>query len=419
MQALLALEPDADVDLTPPAGEGLVPRLARARQAEAASREALEAAMGAWLAVETSDWLASAALVRMAEDAKLDDRGRARWIARRAASRIARLATSEPEGPSEALVALTRRAVELAEGELPAELVGELLPLLAGRHADPATLPREDASAALALALEATGRPEHAAHLWRELRASEDAETVALVAARDARGGELLAALEGWDRAAELAARLGRAADARRAWVRAADLALALSLEEAASERLERALDTLHAITADDAGALVSTVRRAGLVELAGRVEQLVIVAITADGGESPALLGALEELLAWAVERGAATRARALHATLARVRPERAALEPVPPDPVEPEEPRRRAERLRNEGRLGEAATVLATLGKADRDAATLRGALDLAERAGAWDTAREIIDTLLGWVGEGPVAESLRRRRERLGAS
>jgi hypothetical protein len=58
----------------------------------------------------------------------------------------------------------------------------------------------------------------------------------------------------------------------------------------------------------------------------------------------------------------------------------------------------------------------VLAALGKDERDAATLRAALDLAERSGARDTALHIIDTLLGWIGEGPVAESLRKRRERL---
>lgn len=415
MSASLALEPEPEAALAPPTGEGLLPRLARARQAASSSREAAELAVRAWLAIEPSDWLAGATLVRMAEETRLEDRGRARWLARQAAERIAHIAASL-KSASDELGPLTRRAVEIAEGELPAELAHELLPVLARGRTDRDALPLEEPSAALALALEALGRSDDASSVWSRLRGSEDAETVALVAARDARRGETLAALEGWDRAAELAARLGRAADARRAWVRAADLALSLSLEEAASERLERALDTLHAITADDAVSLVATVRRAGLVELAGRVEQLVIVAITADGGESPALLGALEELLAWAVERGAATRARALHATLARVRPERAALEPLPPEPAEPEDPRRRAERLRNEGRLAEAASVLAALGKSERDAATLRGALDLAERADARETARDIIDTLLGWVGEGPVAEALRRRRSRL---
>jgi hypothetical protein len=58
----------------------------------------------------------------------------------------------------------------------------------------------------------------------------------------------------------------------------------------------------------------------------------------------------------------------------------------------------------------------VLATLGKDERDAATLRAALDLAERSGARETALGIIDTLLAWIGDGPVADSLRKRRERL---
>ncbi len=141
-----------------------------------------------------------------------------------------------------------------------------------------------------------------------------------------------------------------------------------------------------------------------------------MIAAVAADGGESAELVGALEELLGWSLERGAATRSRALHAALVRVRPERADLDELPLEPALPEEPRRRAERLRSEGRLDEAAAVLAALGKDERDAATLRAALDLAERSGARDTALHIIDTLLGWIGEGPVAESLRKRRERL---
>ena len=125
------------------------------------------------------------------------------------------------------------------------------------------------------------------------------------------------------------------------------------------------------------------------------------------------------QQLLGWALERHAPSRARALHAALARVRPERADHYLLPEEPSEPEEPRRRAERLRNDGKLAEAAATLAELGKRERDAATLRGALDLAERAGAKDTALDIVDTLLEWIGSGPVADSLRKRRERLTAS
>jgi tetratricopeptide (TPR) repeat protein len=237
-----------------------------------------------------------------------------------------------------------------------------------------------------------------------------------LVAARDERRGDRLAALESWDRAAELSSREGRSVDARRAWVRAGHLAHALALDEGASQRLERALSARQTVTAEDAVSLVGAIRRADLVELAGRIEQLVIAAVAADGGESAELVGALEELLGWALERGAATRARALHSSLARVRPERADLDELPLEPTLPEEPRRRAERLRSEGHFAEAAAVLATLGKDERDAATLRAALDLAERSGARETALGIIDTLLAWIGDGPVADSLRKRRERL---
>ncbi len=417
----------------------LLASLARARAAvidDGVSREQLERAVRAWLDREPSDALASALLVRLAEEARRGDAPRARWLARHAATRISRL----PSGPQSRDVErwaapLARRAVELAEGEIPRAIVEDLLPALgvetlvgsalelaaaglpgAGSAAALDELLPEDTSAALALALEAIERPELADRAWLRLRQRNDAETAVLVAARDERRGDRLSALESWDRAAELSAEAGRSADARRAWIRAGALAHALSLDEGAGVRLERALSAREAVTPHDAVALVGAIRRADLVELAGRIEQLVLGALAADGGESAELVGALEELLGWALERGAATRARALHAALVRMRPERADLDELPLEPAVPEEPRRHADRLRAEGRLDEAAAVLAALGKDERDAATLRAALDLAERAGARDTARGIIDTLLGWIGEGPVADGLRKRRDRL---
>ncbi len=429
-----------DLDVDDPAelaGKTLLPALARARRAvSAGGREDLERSVRAWLELEPSDALASTLLVRLAEEARRSDGPRARWLARHAATRIARLPIADgAPGETAWVTALAGRAIELGEGELSREAIEDLLPALGvARLVGPslelaaAGLPAvaggalddlrpEETSAALALALEALGRPELADRAWQRLRQREDAEIAGLVAARDERRGDRLSALESWDRAAELSARAGRTADARRAWIRAGSVAHALSLDEAAGVRLERALGARQAVTPEDAVALVSAIRRADLVELAGRIEQLVIVALSADGGESPELVGALEELLGWALERGAATRARALHAVLGRIRPERADIDELPDEPVEPEEPRRRAERLRSEGRLEEAAATLAALGKSERDAATLRAALDLAERAGARPTAIHIIDTLLGWIGEGPVAEGLRKRRERLG--
>jgi tetratricopeptide (TPR) repeat protein len=416
-------------------GSALLPALARARRAvtgPGASREQLERAVRAWLDREPSDALAASLLVRLAEEARKTDAPRSRWLARHAATRLARIPVHEQE---DWIAPIAQRAVELAEGEIPRAIVEDLLPALGverllgsalelaaaglpavGSSAALDELLPEDTTAALALALEAIERPELADRAWLRLRQRADAETAVLVAARDERRGDRLAALESWDRAAALSAAAGRAADARRAWIRAGQLAHQLSLDEGAGSRLDRALSARQVVTPEDAVALVGAIRRADLVELAGRVEQLVIAAVAADGGESAELVGALEELLGWALERGAATRSRALHAALVRVRPERADLDELPLEPALPEEPRRRAERLRSEGRLDEAAAVLAALGKDERDAATLRAALDLAERSGARDTALHIIDTLLGWIGDGPVAESLRKRRERL---
>jgi hypothetical protein len=436
LRAACALETREDDGEALEEGTTLLPALARARRAVtgigSASREQLERAVRAWLDREPSDALAASLLVRLAEEARKTDAPRSRWLARHAATRIARIPVHEQE---DWIAPLAQRSVELAEGEIPRAIVEDLLPALgverllgsalelaaaglpaAGSSAALDELLPEDTTAALALALEAIERPELADRAWLRLRQRADAETAVLVAARDERRGDRLAALESWDRAAELSSAAGRTADARRAWIRAGQLAHQLSLDEGAGSRLDRALSARQVVTPDDAVALVGAIRRADLVELAGRIEQLVIAAVAADGGESAELVGALEELLGWSLERGAATRSRALHAALVRVRPERADLDELPLEPALPEEPRRRAERLRSEGRLDEAAAVLAALGKDERDAATLRAALDLAERSGARDTALHIIDTLLGWIGEGPVAESLRKRRERL---
>lgn len=437
LRATCALEGFVGADGIHEHAEGLLPSLARARSALASpDLTRFEHEVREWLAREPSDAFAAAALVQMAERVRPTDASRARWLARQAAARLGRISylLGEPR-ENDWLRALAERAIELGEGEIPPALVEDLLPALGVRSAAgsalelaAAGLPIGDVgsleglapevvSPALPLALEALGRTELADHAWQRLRTREDAETAALVAARDERRGDRLAALESWDRAASLAEREGRLGDTRRAWVRAGRLAHALSLDEAAALRLERALDVRAPIAARDAVELVSAVRSVDAVELAGRIEQLVMAAVAADGGESPELVGALEELLGWALERGAATRARALHAALTRVRPDRAKLEELSLEPPETEDPRRRAERLRAEGKLGEAAEALAALGTTERDAATLRAALDLAERAGATQTAARIIDTLLEWVGPGPVADALARRRTRLG--
>jgi cytochrome c-type biogenesis protein CcmH/NrfG len=75
-------------------------------------------------------------------------------------------------------------------------------------------------------------------------------------------------------------------------------------------------------------------------------------------------------------------------------------------------------ADALRREGRHADAALALARAGRATRDAATLRAALDLAERAGAWRSALEVIGLALEVVGAGPARAALERARSRIEA-
>lgn len=70
-------------------------------------------------------------------------------------------------------------------------------------------------------------------------------------------------------------------------------------------------------------------------------------------------------------------------------------------------------AESLRASGRLGEAALALAQAGTIVPDAATLRAALELAEKAGAWNEARTIVDLALSMVCDGPARGPLEARR------
>lgn len=71
-------------------------------------------------------------------------------------------------------------------------------------------------------------------------------------------------------------------------------------------------------------------------------------------------------------------------------------------------------AERLRASGHLGDAALALAQAGVFLEDSATLRAALELAEKAEAWKEALFIIDRAIELVGDGPARGALEARRD-----
>jgi hypothetical protein len=78
----------------------------------------------------------------------------------------------------------------------------------------------------------------------------------------------------------------------------------------------------------------------------------------------------------------------------------------------------RARYESLRKEGRDAEAALALARVGALLRDTATLRAAVDLAERVGDRDRALDVVELALRAVGDGPARDALLRRRARIEA-
>lgn len=438
LEAACALEDDEGVEGDAATrGEALLPALLEVRSAARRlgrggdERDELERALDRWLAREPSDTFAALELLGLAEGARSVDAEASRALARRAAGYVARLSITSASDET----TLAERVLELTEGQLPRALVEELLPALgvarwvdstlalsdAGLPAIGAPAAIEDASLedvrpATALALDAIGRPELADRAWERLREDDDPRVARLVAARDERRGERLRALEGWARAAELAAAAREATSARRASIRAASLARSLGLDEVARAHVERALDASGAMSVEDTLALANLVRGARWVELSARVEALVLAAASGERGARADVVGTIEELFDWALERGATSRARALRDALVRARPDRAELTLLPSEPAMPEAPRAKAERLRAEGRLDEAARVLFELGREERDAATSRAALDLAERSGDATLAIEIIELLLAWVGEGPARQALTRRRQRL---
>lgn len=233
--------------------------------------------------------------------------------------------------------------------------------------------------------------------------------------------GSLDAAGRAWLGAAEKWSAAGEPALAARAQLRAAELEASRGRPEEALVLARRA-DTgggdafvveIHALVARLTHAVGDTTGR----EAAERA----LVAI-ADRGE-PSARARVRDVLAAAVERHPS---RGLLEALARLDPRHPALgeasaaidraafaEIEAAGSTAAEVARRLSERLRAEGRIDDAARALLRAGEILGDAATLRAAVDLAERGSDPAVRSEIVERALRVVGDGPAREALLRRR------
>ena len=293
---------------------------------------------------------------------------------------------------------------------------------------------------ACAAALTASGSHADARRSWEEacLLAPDDPACLEGLATTLGALGEHEAALAAWDRASD-----GRAAAGAFPCVQAASHAEALGHLAGAARRLEQAIahgapDAL----AVEALARLSRLRRAlGARDAAAESDARLL-----EFAEHPNLAGlsaALFDAARAALSDGAEPRARACIAALRRIRPgaddrdggpalrdlesdadalalqalDREAPERSERDPFErARNARAIAERLRASGRLADAARALARAGVIARDAATLRAALDLADKASDAAAALEVISRALEVVGTGPARAFLEARQRSL---
>ena len=416
----LAAELEAAIAIESDAGESKVllgaslmthlQALEGAMRSPATTTSDLEIAVRDWLAWEPSPRFASALLTNFAEAASPE---RASMLSQLALSQVVNAARAG--ATPERLLELITASILRSDGEVPVDAAGQLLAWLAPRATDDGL-----ETVAVAALYDATGKPGEAEIYWQRARQVDHPQAARMVALHEEKRGQGLAALEAWDRAADLAEAADQPQLVRLASARAACIAAKLGLGEIAAGRLTRALP----LSPSDASRFAFEVRRSNILSLALAAEDSLLRHVHAQAftaapqaSDSPFLVAALEELLAWSIERAVYERAHQLRAALMSLRPDRADLDALPPRiALAPEPTRKRADRLRAEGKLAEAADALHTLGVEEHDAATLRAALDLAERAGARETAIAILDTLLAWIPSGTVAENLQRRRAKL---
>ncbi|UJR79464.1 Hypothetical protein I5071_15000 [Sandaracinus amylolyticus] len=381
-----------------------------AHDVEAAARHARSLA-----AIERCDDLAIEGLTAASRLARDDDPGTAADLAARALAR-------RPRDPELALVWLERVA-HSPENEALVGGVRSLAATIAGPR-------RGEVLRAAAALLDRAGEIDEAARAWDEAARLDPGDVVAIegLASSLARRGRDDEALAAWDRAAALHEDGDAAA---RALLRAAERARIAGHLRGAAARLEDAAEHAESEALQlEALATLAAIRRAsGARDAAAEADARILE--LAERGAGTTLTRALHAIARAAIDERAEVRARAAIDALRRagedVAPLEHALDAGALDALERDAPehadsdptaralaaRSIAERLRASGRLGDAARALARAGAITRDAATLRAALELAEKAEAWDAAREVIDRAIEVVGDGPARAQLEARR------
>lgn len=325
-------------------------------------------------------------------------------------------------------VALLSRAIELASLEAAsardAAAWEPIVRVLAERATASAGVVIQRAHA---LALEHAGRPADALVAFRAVLRRQDDDASAAGLARTLEQLERWdEALSAWDRLASLGAIAGQEALAREARFRAASAAEHAGLVEAAIARLEDALEDAP----PDLAALQGAAALASRLAVVGRAQEAAVL-----DRRLPALVDALgpsfaiegESALVAAIERAIAGgdegTARACVDSLARLVPESEAL-PALVSRLESasrgrllagdaDALRKRAEGLRGEGRIGDAARVLIELFAKTSDAAVLRAAVELAERSGDAATRSAVLDRALAVLPAGAARDAIAARR------
>lgn len=382
----------------------LAEALASVLDDERASAESVRQAAEELARRERHAVLASTALLAAAERVA-SDADRAASLARAA---LERGGLSSPAAIARAIEIAAARGASGASG-LPWEALGRAL-----ENEGPTVL------AARALALEGAGRFEAALAAFAEaVRFDPEAILASTGLARVLTAlGRHDEAISAWDRVAES----GRGEIALAAKLHAAQAALAAGHVDGGSARL-RALVAGHAGTVVALRAHVALARASSDPLVIDRGLSRLTDALGAVDAEEAA--AALRDAIGRALAAGDAKLAEAHAQALERVLGEAGASEVAVHRAAIAETAARslgagdvaalraRADELRRTGKLGEAARVMIELFGRTQDAAVLRAAIELADRAESAPARLAVFDRALELLPAGPARDAIRARR------